>query len=274
MSKRQIPAKQVVADIKGGMSDETLRETYRLSPRGLESLFKKLLSRNLITQVELDERHARGKAVGTEAHHEPEKPGVGPLADNEVRADAHSALQNESADAQDSLADSALVAFEGDQRGEHERNRSQHWLAVILVLTFLVSAGLCFFWIFPIRDNIDLSLWHWLTKQRNGQARISREAVPPAVQRGKEAPENEKLLSDCEEKELLFPVRPVRENESAKEVLATVLRLQVFMRNSGCVPITALSEILPRASHPNREYCSGISSFRNTAVEWTRMIWR
>jgi hypothetical protein len=262
VSKRQIPAKQVVADIKGGMSDAILRERYRLSPRGLESLFKKLLALNLITQAELDERCAGKETVTSVDSLELDQRGVGPSEnissdDNEVRADAQSALQDGISDAQDSLADSALVAFEEGEESERERKWHEHWLAVFLFLILLPPVGLYLLWKSPrlkigtkavltcvvptliaaavlySRDNINFSLWYRLTKQTSGWAQVSHEAVPLANQQGTEALGNDKGLSDCEEKEPLFPVRPVRDNGSAKEVLTTILRLQVFMRHAG-----------------------------------------
>lgn len=253
MSKRQIPAKKVVADIKGGMSDETLREKYRLSPKGLESLFKKLLAQNLITQPELDDRHAGKEPVGSEEQHEIEQPGEGPSDDNEVRADVQGAPQDESHGAQDSLSDSALLAFDEGREGEYERNPRQHWLAVILVLAFLVAAGLCFFWMSPLEDNIGPSLWRQLTRLTNGQSRTSHETAPLAVQQGKEVPGNKKGLSDCEEKEPLFPVSPVQDNDSAKEVLTTILRLRVFMRDSGARAYYSALRELTRTEPPEQK---------------------
>jgi hypothetical protein len=50
---QRIPAKQVVLDILSGVGDEGLMARYGLSHRGIERLFKKLLSSNLITQDEL-----------------------------------------------------------------------------------------------------------------------------------------------------------------------------------------------------------------------------
>lgn len=279
MSRRKIPAKQVVADVKGGMSDAILREKYRLSPRGLESLFKKLLALNLITQSELDERHAEKETITSEERHELEPPGVGPSEniasdDNKVRAYAQGALQNESPDTEESLADSALVAFERGQRGDLERKWHEHWLAVILFLIVLPPVGLYLLWKSPrlkiatkaaltciiptlmtaailySRDGIDLSLWYRLTKQINGRVQVSHEAMPPAIHPKKEAPGNEKGLSECEEKEPLFPVLPVRDNASAREVLTTILHLQVFMRDAGARAYYGTLRDLTRSEPP------------------------
>ncbi|MFC1835824.1 DUF4388 domain-containing protein, partial [Thermodesulfobacteriota bacterium] len=53
MATREISAKTVVADLRGGMDNGTLMAKYRLSPLGLNSLFRKLLFRGLITRYEL-----------------------------------------------------------------------------------------------------------------------------------------------------------------------------------------------------------------------------
>ncbi len=54
MAKHEVNAKNVVEDIRSGMSLVGLSEKYKLSRRGLESLFKKLVAAKLIEQSELD----------------------------------------------------------------------------------------------------------------------------------------------------------------------------------------------------------------------------
>jgi signal transduction histidine kinase len=54
--KKTVPASQVLADIKYGLSDDELMSKYGLAPKGLQSLFRKLVAGGLITQAELDAR--------------------------------------------------------------------------------------------------------------------------------------------------------------------------------------------------------------------------
>ena len=56
-SATQVNAQEVARDIRSGMDDSTLMEKYRLSPKGLQSLFTKLMAVNLIHQIDLDRRH-------------------------------------------------------------------------------------------------------------------------------------------------------------------------------------------------------------------------
>lgn len=56
MPKRTIDAREVLKDIKSSMSDADLMEKYSLSARGLQSLFQKLQSANLLSQQDLDDR--------------------------------------------------------------------------------------------------------------------------------------------------------------------------------------------------------------------------
>ncbi len=56
MRKTRIDAKQAIDDIRAGMSDATLMENYNISSRGLQSLFKKLVSSGLLKQSEIDAR--------------------------------------------------------------------------------------------------------------------------------------------------------------------------------------------------------------------------
>jgi hypothetical protein len=54
--KKTISAREVVADIMVGLTDEQLMEKHMLSAKGLESLKNKLLSAGLITQSQLDRK--------------------------------------------------------------------------------------------------------------------------------------------------------------------------------------------------------------------------
>jgi hypothetical protein len=54
MGKHEVNAKDVVSDIRSGMSLVGLSEKYRLSRKGLESLFTKLVTAKLLEQRELD----------------------------------------------------------------------------------------------------------------------------------------------------------------------------------------------------------------------------
>lgn len=56
MDKRKITAREVLRDIRSGLSDQDLMEKYTLSAQGLQSVFHKLVSAGVITQPELDDR--------------------------------------------------------------------------------------------------------------------------------------------------------------------------------------------------------------------------
>lgn len=56
MQKTRIDAKQAIDDIRDGLTDTALMEKYSLSSRGLQSLFKKLVSAGLLKQSEIDDR--------------------------------------------------------------------------------------------------------------------------------------------------------------------------------------------------------------------------
>jgi hypothetical protein len=55
-SKRKISGKEIVNDIRAGLSDTELMQKYSVSSRGLQSIFRKLLSAKAIGPVELHER--------------------------------------------------------------------------------------------------------------------------------------------------------------------------------------------------------------------------
>ncbi len=56
MAKRKITAREVLRDIRSGLSDPDLMEKYTLSAQGLQSVFNKLVTARVITQAELDDR--------------------------------------------------------------------------------------------------------------------------------------------------------------------------------------------------------------------------
>ena len=51
--KKTVSAKEIVADIKSGMSDRSLEQKYQLDQSGLDNLFSKLISAKFITEEEL-----------------------------------------------------------------------------------------------------------------------------------------------------------------------------------------------------------------------------
>ncbi len=64
MPKKTINAKEILADIKGGMDDSALMEKYQLSEKGLQSLFKKLVDAGVLKQREQDERPSEPEESG------------------------------------------------------------------------------------------------------------------------------------------------------------------------------------------------------------------
>jgi hypothetical protein len=53
MAKREINAKQLIGDIRAGMNDFGLMEKYKLTPKGLDSTFRKLLAVGLVSRTEM-----------------------------------------------------------------------------------------------------------------------------------------------------------------------------------------------------------------------------
>ncbi|MDQ1238886.1 MAG: hypothetical protein QG577_1071, partial [Thermodesulfobacteriota bacterium] len=54
--KRRIKGNEIVADIKGGMTDQRLMEKYKLSEQALKNIFRKLVDAGAILESELQER--------------------------------------------------------------------------------------------------------------------------------------------------------------------------------------------------------------------------
>jgi hypothetical protein len=55
-SARRINVQEAARDIRSGMDDSALADKYRLTTRGLTSLYDKLLSLGVITQMDMDRR--------------------------------------------------------------------------------------------------------------------------------------------------------------------------------------------------------------------------
>jgi len=58
MAKREINAKDFMSDVQAGMDDVGLMTKYRLTPKGLDSTFRKLLTVGLISRFELEARRS------------------------------------------------------------------------------------------------------------------------------------------------------------------------------------------------------------------------
>lgn len=56
MAKPKIDAKQALDDISSGMDDQALMDKYSISSKGLQSLYRKLVSAGAITQEDIDLR--------------------------------------------------------------------------------------------------------------------------------------------------------------------------------------------------------------------------
>ena len=56
-SATRVNAQEAARDVRSGVDDATLMEKYRLSAKGLQSLFGKLMAVNLIQQIDLDRRN-------------------------------------------------------------------------------------------------------------------------------------------------------------------------------------------------------------------------
>jgi hypothetical protein len=53
MAKREINAKKLIDDIRAGTNDFGLMEKYKLTPKGLDSTFRKLLAVGLVSRTEM-----------------------------------------------------------------------------------------------------------------------------------------------------------------------------------------------------------------------------
>ncbi len=65
--EKSLSAREVIRDIRAGLDDAALMEKYKVTPRGLQSLFKKLVAAGALTQAEVD---ARRKQREDEFHEE------------------------------------------------------------------------------------------------------------------------------------------------------------------------------------------------------------
>jgi hypothetical protein len=54
--KREIKAREALKDIRSGMTDLALMDKYRITDRGLRSLFRKLLAAGLLNPREIENR--------------------------------------------------------------------------------------------------------------------------------------------------------------------------------------------------------------------------
>jgi hypothetical protein len=64
---RKVKATDVARDVQGGMGDTPLMEKYRLNPKQLESVLRKLVDADLITHMQLYERTSLSDSQVTRA---------------------------------------------------------------------------------------------------------------------------------------------------------------------------------------------------------------
>jgi hypothetical protein len=75
--KPKIAVKGVLQDIRAGMDDPALMEKYRLSAKGLQSLFEKMVSKGVVSAEELDQRPTgAGEAATSEPAQDSDKKGA------------------------------------------------------------------------------------------------------------------------------------------------------------------------------------------------------
>jgi uncharacterized paraquat-inducible protein A len=56
MEKRRVTARDILRDVRAGISDSELMDKYKLSAQGLQSVFHKMINAGLITELELEDR--------------------------------------------------------------------------------------------------------------------------------------------------------------------------------------------------------------------------
>jgi hypothetical protein len=63
--RKKIRAKEIIKDIRIGMDDKALMAKYELSPKGLKTIFKRLVDAGVITESELYERLSANLATSS-----------------------------------------------------------------------------------------------------------------------------------------------------------------------------------------------------------------
>ena len=64
MAKVTVSAEEILADIKARAHDSALMKKYRLTEKGLQRVFEKLIAAKVITQAELDRRASSTEQLG------------------------------------------------------------------------------------------------------------------------------------------------------------------------------------------------------------------
>lgn len=72
MAKRTIKAKELALDVHAGMGDSVLMKKYKLTPKQLEGLLRKLVQADLIDHMQLYERTTLSDSTITKAFVEAE----------------------------------------------------------------------------------------------------------------------------------------------------------------------------------------------------------
>jgi hypothetical protein len=252
LSKRILSAKQTVADIKAGIIDADLMEKYRLTPKGLQNLFSKLIAANLITADELEARNQDPAGRASET--------VAPTYQSNEDADGEKERNAdpipESADKETSLSSDLRVISESSSSEEGQEKSEykwyEHWFVILLAIILLFPFGLLLLWksrrlktaakillsvclcvpvgsaFFYFRDNSGSNAWLWqaLASQMSRFGQVESQETNTFTMDQRES------LGPFDEKAPPLPVHRVQKNASSKEILRTIIQLTVLMHDA------------------------------------------
>ena len=74
MGKQTVRAKDVLRDLKAGVTDAELMNKYRLSEKGLQSLFRKLKEGGFVSDADIRDRAAPPESAPVSRGEEPQPP--------------------------------------------------------------------------------------------------------------------------------------------------------------------------------------------------------
>lgn len=230
--KRKLSAKQVLEDVKGGLSDDQLMSKHRLTARELQGVLGKLVEAGWLTQSQLDARTAifEGPIDVSPPEEERGKQSVTRKPDSIILSSLFAGLVTGWTFAQvltkswlwfiiwlPILSFMAIVGYYVFL--EKYKNKIKYVVAAGTVFTLAILG------IFLVKDRtnkpLSVDTVKQANQQRGGEVKPTRETTSDR--------KVTKSAADCEEPEIPFPVQSVRKNAPGSEVLAAIIRTKVIL---------------------------------------------
>ncbi|AFM25637.1 hypothetical protein [Desulfomonile tiedjei] len=252
--KKTVSASLVVHDIQIGISNAELMQKYQLSERELKKVFDKLFDLGRISQQVLDERKSGGvetpillthAELHQDGNPDPEHPVTPEISDpvnasHSVEPAAHQSKPEE----QENLDHETLQSIQHPGQRESFARRFMGLAKRVAVIAIVFSLVGAMSGSNAKNDGANVSSGSWLNDlYQSIRSHPFLESSPTMKTQDISEPEREEPLD--------YPVQRVRKDATAKEILETMIKLEVLLEDAKPSDYCTTTEYFLRSSSPN-----------------------